>query len=298
MAEQIIIKNGLYFDGTGADGVLRHIAIQDGRVQCVSASPLDEAGASRVIDAQGRWVTPGFIEPHSHYDAEIIAAPELPESVRHGVTTVMTGICSISMVCAEAEDCSDLFTRVEAVPREVVLPLLHEKKSWSRPKEFREFFEQHPLGPNLAAFLGHSDLRAACMGLVRSVSKDKPTEAELQQMEADERGEFCEEMGVSQYDRETLIQQIMDSSGQMLFFTAGEKEVRTWLIPKGATAVDAAGNIHTDLAKGFVRAETMTCDDLFRLGSEREIKANNLMRKEHKDYVIQDGDILHILSTS
>ncbi len=121
---------------------------------------------------------------------------------------------------------------------------------------------------------------------------------ELQQMDAEERGEFCEEMGVSQYDRETLIQQIMDSSGQMLFFTAGEKEVRTWLIPKGATAVDAAGSIHTDLAKGFVRAETMTCDDLFRLGSEREIKANNLMRKEHKDYVIQDGDILHILSTS
>ena len=84
----------------------------------------------------------------------------------------------------------------------------------------------------------------------------------------------------------------------MLFFTAGDKEVRTWLIPKGATAHDAAGGIHTDLARGFVRAETMNCDDLFRLGSEREVKARNLMRKEHKDYVIQDGDILHILSSS
>ena len=63
------------------------------------------------------------------------------------------------------------------------------------------------------------------------------------------------------------------------FFTAGEKEVRTWLIPKGATAQDAAGGIHTDLAKGFVRAETMSCDDLFRLGSEREVKEQNLMHK-------------------
>ncbi|MGJ8670509.1 MAG: N-acyl-D-amino-acid deacylase family protein [Oceanococcus sp.] len=184
MSDDVIIKNGLYFDGSGADGVVRHLAISGGRVRCVSATPLDEAGCKQVIDAQGRWVTPGFIEPHSHYDAEIIAAPELPESVRHGVTTVMTGICSISMVCAEVEDCSDLFTRVEAVPREVVLPLLHEKKTWTRPSEFRAFFDQHPLGPNLAAFLGHSDLRAACMGLVRSVSKEKPTEAELQKMEA------------------------------------------------------------------------------------------------------------------
>ncbi len=84
----------------------------------------------------------------------------------------------------------------------------------------------------------------------------------------------------------------------MLFFTAGEKEVRTWLIRQGATAEDAAAGIHTDLARGFVRAETMTCDDLFRVGSEREIKAQNLMRKEHKEYVVQDGDILHILAST
>ena len=61
-------------------------------------------------------------------------------------------------------------------------------------------------------------------------------------------------------------------------------------------AVEAADGIHTDLARGFVRAETMQCDDLFRLGSEREVKAANLMRREPKDYVIQNGDILHILS--
>ena len=119
---------------------------------------------------------------------------------------------------------------------------------------------------------------------------------ELAQMPEDERTEFCNEMGVQQIDRDDVVRRLMHASGQMLFFTAGDKEVRTWLIRQGATAEEAAGSIHTDLARGFVRAETMTCDDLFRLGSEREVKAQNLMRKEHKEYIIQDGDILHILS--
>jgi ribosome-binding ATPase YchF (GTP1/OBG family) len=117
---------------------------------------------------------------------------------------------------------------------------------------------------------------------------------ELEAMPEDERNAFCEEMGVSVADRKSLLRQIMDTSGQMLFFTAGDKEVRTWMIHKGGTAVEAAGNIHTDLAKGFIRAATMSCDDLFRLGSEREVKAANLMRQEAKDYVIQDGDIITI----
>lgn len=184
MRYDILIKNGLWFDGSGADGLRRDIAVRDGRIAAVSNSALDESLADRVIDAEGRWVCPGFIEPHSHYDAEIIAAPELAESVRHGVTTVMTGICSISMVCADPEDCSDLFTRVEAVPRDQVLPLLHKMKTWRSPKEFRSFFESHPLGPNLVPFIGHSDIRVRAMGLDRSVSNVKPTEAELQAMES------------------------------------------------------------------------------------------------------------------
>ena len=121
---------------------------------------------------------------------------------------------------------------------------------------------------------------------------------ELQNMSTEDADEFCQEMGLKPYAPDQLLRDIMDASGQMLFFTAGEKEVRTWLIPKGATAQDAAGGIHTDLARGFVRAETMTCNDLFRLGSEREVKAQNLMRKETKDYVVQDGDILHILAST
>lgn len=119
-------------------------------------------------------------------------------------------------------------------------------------------------------------------------------EMELERMEPEERDEFRREMGAASYDRDGLIRTIMDASGQHLFFTAGDKEVRTWMIHKGATAVEAADSIHSDLARGFIRAETMTCADLLRLGSEREIKANHLMRQEPKDYVLQDGDIINV----
>jgi len=183
MSHDIIIKNGLYFDGSNQPGQLRHIGIKDGRIDELSLSPLDESGCPEVLDAAGKWVTPGFLEIHSHYDAEVIAAPALKESVRHGVTSVTIGSCSISMVLADAEDCSDLFTRVEAVPREYVLPILKKKKTWRDAAGYRAFYDQQPLGPNVSSFLGHSELRVAVMGLERATSKVKPTEAELARME-------------------------------------------------------------------------------------------------------------------
>jgi len=117
---------------------------------------------------------------------------------------------------------------------------------------------------------------------------------DLAGMPAEEREAFCQEMHVQPFDRDQVIRRIMHASGQMLFFTAGEKEVRTWLIRQGGTALEAAGGIHTDLARGFIRAETMNAADLVRLGSEREIKAAGLVRQEPKDYVIQDGDVINI----
>ena len=87
--------------------------------------------------------------------------------------------------------------------------------------------------------------------------------------------------------------QIMDASGQKLFLTAGEKEVRTWMIRKGETAVEAAGNIHTDMARGFIRAEVIQWDELLELGSWNAAKDAGKMRVEGKDYVVQDGDVVH-----
>jgi len=123
-------------------------------------------------------------------------------------------------------------------------------------------------------------------------------QTDLAAMGPEERDEFCREMQVQPVDKDHLIRRIMHASGQMIFFTAGEKEVRTWLIRLGGTAVEAAGGIHTDLARGFIRAETMSVADIVRLGSEREIKAAGLMRQEPKDYVIQDGDIINIKHSS
>ena len=154
-----VLQRGLYFDGTGAPGVVRDVGIRDGRVAAVSTEPLPIEGCPHVIDARGKWIVPGFVDLHTHYDAELIAAPSLSESVRHGVTTVTVGSCSISAVLAEPEDCSDLFTRVESVPREHVLPLLRKRKTWSSPAEYIAFLRDQPLGPNVTSFLGHSDLR-------------------------------------------------------------------------------------------------------------------------------------------
>jgi ribosome-binding ATPase len=119
-------------------------------------------------------------------------------------------------------------------------------------------------------------------------------EVELSRMSAEDRNAFKEEMGITGYDRDALLRAILQASGQMLYFTAGEKEVRTWMLRQNGTALEAAANIHTDLARGFIRAEVMNCADLIRLGSEREIKAAGLVRQEPKDYVIKDGDILNI----
>ncbi|HVC95977.1 MAG TPA: DUF933 domain-containing protein, partial [Pirellulales bacterium] len=119
-------------------------------------------------------------------------------------------------------------------------------------------------------------------------------ELELARMSESDRADFESEMGLVGPRRDEVLRTVLDASGQMLYFTAGEKEVRTWMLRQGGTALEAADNIHSDLARGFIRAETMQCGDLIRLGSEREIKAAGLVRQEPKDYVIRDGDILNI----
>lgn len=181
----LIVENGLHFDGTGAKAARRHLQIEHGRVTRVSDTPLDTSRATRVIDAAGKWVMPGFLDTHTHYDAELLVAPGLHESVRHGVTTVCVGSCSLSTILSSAEDCADIFSRVEALPREHVLDALTRYKTWSTPEEYIRGLEARPLGPHVASYLGHSDMRASVMGLGRSVDPDvRPTEDELRRMEA------------------------------------------------------------------------------------------------------------------
>src|SRR3546814_14796512 len=77
---------------------------------------------------------PGFVDVHTHYDAEVLVAPSLSESVRHGVTTVLVGNCSISAVYSDPIDVADLFSRVEALPRDAVVAAMQEKKTWQKPQ--------------------------------------------------------------------------------------------------------------------------------------------------------------------
>ncbi len=114
---------------------------------------------------------------------EVLLDPGLRESVRHGVTTVLLGMCSLSTVYADTEDAADLFSRVEAVPRQYVLGALTDHKTWTDPAGYVDAIDALPLGPNVASLLGHSDLRASVLGLDRATTRDVvPTDAELETM--------------------------------------------------------------------------------------------------------------------
>jgi N-acyl-D-aspartate/D-glutamate deacylase len=184
MSFDTVIRNGRWFDGSGAPSAIRSIGIRDGRIAAISPQPLDETGCPQVIDAEGKWVLPGVVDVHTHYDAEVLCAPSLSESLRHGVTTVLVGNCSLSTIHVGGEDAGNLFGRVEAIPREHVVNVVDQHKTWSNCEEYIAALESRPLGPNVAAFIGHSDMRAATMGLDRATRKEvRPTSAEQARME-------------------------------------------------------------------------------------------------------------------
>jgi ribosome-binding ATPase YchF (GTP1/OBG family) len=115
-------------------------------------------------------------------------------------------------------------------------------------------------------------------------------ELEVQALDESERAAFATDFGLGEPSHDRVLRAIFEATEQITFFTSDEKEVRAWLLRRGSTAFDAAGTIHTDLARGFIRAEVMAVDDLLRLGSEREVKAANLYHTVGKDHVMRDGD--------
>jgi ribosome-binding ATPase len=122
-------------------------------------------------------------------------------------------------------------------------------------------------------------------------------EMELQDLPEADRAAFAADLGLTEFSSGKTLQEIYAAMGQTVFFTVGEDECRAWGIPKGATAVEGAGQIHTDLARGFVRAEVVSFADFRRVGSMKEAKAQGVYRLEGKTYVVQDGDIMHILAS-
>ena len=118
-------------------------------------------------------------------------------------------------------------------------------------------------------------------------------ESEIAQLPTkEEKQEFLETLGLSESGLDTLIRESYRLLGYITFFTAGEKEIHSWTIHKGLKAPEAAGKIHTDFEKGFIRAEVIKYDDVFRLKDEHLVREKGLMHIEGKDYVVEDGDIM------
>ncbi len=118
-------------------------------------------------------------------------------------------------------------------------------------------------------------------------------EAELVDLPEDERAEYLTTLGLERSGLERLIARAYDLLGLITFFTANESEARARPIPRGATAVDAAGAVHSDMARGFVRAEVLSFDDFDRLGSRSAARDRGRLQLEGRDYVVRDGDVIH-----
>jgi len=118
-------------------------------------------------------------------------------------------------------------------------------------------------------------------------------ESELAELEVAERAEFLASLGLQEAGLDRLARSAHGLLDLVTFFTAGDKEVRAWTVRRGATAVDAAGTIHTDFAKGFIRAEVVAADTLIEARSYAAVKEKGKLRLEGKDYRVQDGDVMH-----
>lgn len=120
-------------------------------------------------------------------------------------------------------------------------------------------------------------------------------EEELAQLEPEESSAFLADMGLEQPGLERLIRTGYHTLGLLTFFTAGEKEVRAWTVQRGAKAPEAAGEIHSDFQRGFIRAEVIAWDELVSAGSTAAARAKGKLRLEGKEYVVKDGDVIHFL---
>jgi GTP-binding protein YchF len=119
-------------------------------------------------------------------------------------------------------------------------------------------------------------------------------EKELAELDAHEQREFLEQLGLQRPAREVFLRSAFELLDLLSFFTVGEDEVRAWPVRRGSTAPVAAGKIHSDLQKGFIRAEVIHYDEFVRLGSLSAARSQGLLRLEGKQYEVQDGDILHV----
>lgn len=123
-------------------------------------------------------------------------------------------------------------------------------------------------------------------------------EMELAELSEEDRQAFMQDLNLTGFSRDETLHRIFAGMNQIVFFTVGEDECRSWAIPKGSTSQQGAGQIHTDLERGFVRAEVVSYEDFKKHGSMKEAKTHGVYRLESKTYIVHDGDIMHILAST
>jgi ribosome-binding ATPase YchF (GTP1/OBG family) len=136
---------------------------------------------------------------------------------------------------------------------------------------------------------------APIIGQHRIVALCGKIEAELAQLDDDDGRAFMDDLGITAPARDRVIAQTYELLGLISFLTAGPDEVRAWPIRRNTPAVEAAGTIHSDIQRGFIRAEIVAYDDLMRAGSIPEARKTGTVRMEGKTYIVRDGDVCHFL---
>ncbi|MGB0955743.1 MAG: N-acyl-D-amino-acid deacylase family protein [Panacagrimonas sp.] len=179
-----LIRGAKVFDGSAGNPRQVDVAVSGNCVAQLGAGlPVD--AAKQVIDGSGKWLMPGLIDIHTHYDLEVELEPQLPEAVRHGTTTALVANCSLGLAFGNqrnngADPIVDCFARVENVPKDV-LRKVADACNWADSGEYLDHFDRLALGPNIVPMIPHSMLRIEVMGLQDSVTRD-PTDDELRQM--------------------------------------------------------------------------------------------------------------------
>jgi len=178
-----LIKNAKVFNN-GDDPVVQDVAIANGKI-IARGKAITANNVGRVVDAEGLWLMPGLFDIHTHYDLELEVAPGLPESTRHGTTSVVIANCSLGLAFGSQRDGTNdpivsCYARVENIPK-TVLKDCADSITWNNPKAYLDHLEQLNLGPNVAVLFPHSMLRIDAMGFDNSVTRD-PTSAELNSM--------------------------------------------------------------------------------------------------------------------
>ena len=135
----------------------------------------------------------------------------------------------------------------------------------------------------------------AQVGRERALAISAKIEAEIGQLQPEERADFLRDLGLERPGIDRLIEAVYRLLGLLTFYTVANDKLQAWQLPSGYHAPEAAGLIHTDMERGFIRAEVAACDDLIRAGSFHHLREEGHLRTEGRDYVVADGDVVHFL---